>query len=233
MTAPALARVEEGTALFENTLDGIGDADLDEPSALPGWRRREVVAHVACNADALVNLLGWARTGVENPMYSSPRQRTADIEAGAALPAGDLRAKLAVANARLARELAAMPAAAWGAEVRTARGRAVPASEVVWMRTREVWVHTADLGAGVSLRGFPADLLRALAADAVAGLSGNAEVPLVTLTTTDTGDRFELGMRESSPPVATVPVHGELAEVTAYLLGRPSVVAGPPLPGWL
>ncbi|GGO11980.1 DinB family protein [Microbispora bryophytorum] len=89
---------------------------------------------------------------------------------------------------------------------------------------------------------MPADLLRALAADAVAGLSGNAEVPLVTLTAADTGDRFELGMRESCPPPAAtvpvtatvpVPVHGELAEVTAYLLGRPSVVAGPPLPGWL
>ncbi|MFG1708186.1 maleylpyruvate isomerase family mycothiol-dependent enzyme [Nonomuraea sp. M3C6] len=225
MTVPELVWVQEGTALFEQTLRGIDDAGLHAPSALPGWRRRHVVAHVASNADALVNLLDWARTGVETPMYSSPKQRAADIEAGAALPAGDLRAKLAAAHARLARELAAMPAAAWDAEVRTARGRTVPASEVAWMRTREVWVHAADLDAGTGLRDFPASVLRALAEDAVAAFSANPDAPRVTLIATDTADRWELGTPEE--------VRGELAEVTAYLLGRPGALEGPPLPAWL
>ncbi|MEO3875672.1 maleylpyruvate isomerase family mycothiol-dependent enzyme [Nonomuraea sp. B12E4] len=232
MTVPALAWVQEGTALFERTLSKIDDAGLDAPSALPGWRRRHVVAHVASNADALVNLLDWARTGVETPMYSSSQQRAADIEAGAALPAGDLRAKLDAAHARLGRELAAMPAGAWAAQVRTARGRAVPASEVVWMRTREVWVHAADLDAGTSLRDVPADVLRALAGDAAAAFAANAEAPRVTLIAADTGDRWELGMagtQESSP----AQVRGELAEITAYLLGRPGAATGPALPAWL
>ncbi|SDI54875.1 maleylpyruvate isomerase family mycothiol-dependent enzyme [Nonomuraea jiangxiensis] len=232
MTVPAPAWVQEGTALFERTLGKIDDAGLDAPSALPGWRRRHVVAHVASNADALVNLLDWARTGVETPMYASPKQRAADIEAGAALPAGDLRAKLEAAHARFARELAGMPVTAWDAEVRTARGRTVPASEVVWMRTREVWVHAADLDAGTSLRDVPADVLRALAGDAAAAFAAGPEAPRVTITATDTGDQWELGpldTQESSP----AQVRGELAEVTAYLLGRPGAAAGPALPAWL
>ncbi|KAB8191520.1 maleylpyruvate isomerase family mycothiol-dependent enzyme [Nonomuraea phyllanthi] len=228
MTVAGLSWVQQGTALFEKTLGGIDDAGLDAPSALPGWRRRHVVAHVASNADALVNLLGWARTGVENPMYSSPAQRAADIEAGAALPAGDLRAKLAAANARLAREITAMPEAAWKSEVRTARGRAVPASEVVWMRTREVWVHAADLDAGTSLRDVPADVLRALAGDAAAAMSARPDAPRAALTATDTGDHWDVGTQGSPARV-----RGELAEVTAYLLGRPGASPGPPLPAWL
>ena len=32
------------------------------PSALPGWTRAHVLTHLARNADAMVNLLTWART---------------------------------------------------------------------------------------------------------------------------------------------------------------------------
>jgi len=33
----------------------------------------------------MVNLLSWARTGTETPMYASAESRNADIEAGAGL----------------------------------------------------------------------------------------------------------------------------------------------------
>ena len=35
--------------------------------------------------------------------------------------------------------------AAWSAEVKTAQGRTVPASETLWIRTREVWIYAVDL----------------------------------------------------------------------------------------
>lgn len=102
--------VRDGTTLFETTVAAVGDDELRAASTLPGWTRAHVVAHVARNADALVNLLTWARTGVPTPMYASPRQRAADIEAGARAEPARLRADLAAAHARLAAALDALPA---------------------------------------------------------------------------------------------------------------------------
>ncbi|MDP9846508.1 maleylpyruvate isomerase family mycothiol-dependent enzyme [Streptosporangium lutulentum] len=234
--APLVAWAREGTELFERTVAGIDDADLNAASALPGWRRGHVAAHVASNADALVNLLSWARTGVPSPMYASPEQRADDIEKGAGLPAEELREKLSAANARFGRALAAMPEDAWDAQVRTARGRTVPASQVPWMRVREVWVHTVDLLAGPGFADFPAPLLRALTDDAVPGFSGRPDLPHVALRATDAEGHWEIGASGGAP----VAVSGNLADLTAYLLGRPvpgrleSAAESPPsLPSWL
>jgi maleylpyruvate isomerase len=85
--------VTEGTKVFE---DLTTRAPLRGPSHLPSWTRARVVAHVARNADALVNLLAWAKTAGERPMYASVGQRANEIEAGAHRtgrePAEDLRA---------------------------------------------------------------------------------------------------------------------------------------------
>ncbi|GLW11108.1 maleylpyruvate isomerase [Microtetraspora sp. NBRC 13810] len=230
--ASLIAWVNEGTALFERTVAGMDDAGLEAPSALPGWRRSHVVAHVAYNADALVNLLDWARTGVPTPMYSSPEQRAEDIEKGAALPPGELREKLITANARLGANLAGMPADAWERQVRTAQGRTVPASQVPWMRTREVWVHSADLAAGAGFHDIPQGVLEGLLADAAAKFSTTPDTPRVSLVATGGPGRWEVGTGDSAVQVA-----GALPDLAAYLLGRPLSgrlePAGPALPAWL
>jgi hypothetical protein len=72
-------------ALTDDLLDDVHTLDtasLAAPSLLPGWTRAHVLAHVARNADALVNLLTWARTGQPRPMYADRQQRDAEIEAG-------------------------------------------------------------------------------------------------------------------------------------------------------
>ena len=72
----------------------LTDQEFDRPSLLPGWDRRHVVAHVARNADALVNLMTWARTGEETPMYPSVEARDAGIAEAAALDPPALRTEL-------------------------------------------------------------------------------------------------------------------------------------------
>ena len=136
-------------------LDAVADLrddDLTGPSLLPGWTRAHVVGHLARNADALRNLLAWARTGDPSPMYRSVEERADGIEATAGLAPGPLRADLAEAVARLVADVEAMPAEAWNGEVLTARGRPIPASEVPWMRVRESWIHVVDLGSGRHVR---------------------------------------------------------------------------------
>jgi maleylpyruvate isomerase len=214
----------EGTARFVAAVAGLTDEQLREPSALAGWSRAHVVAHVARNADALVNLMEWARTGVETPMYASPRQRADDIERGAGLPAAELRADLLGTSERFAARVAAMPAEAWRAEVRTRQGRRIPGAEVFWMRSREVWVHQADLGTGLTFAGFPEDFLVELIGDVTGALTGP-------------GLRIEAGGRSWTMGAGGATVSGTPAAVAAWLTGRSAGadVEGtkPELPDWL
>lgn len=159
--------VESGTALLLAHLDDLPDARFAEPSALPGWTRAHLVAHVHFNAEALRRLLSWAATGVESRMYGSAEQRDAEIESGARLPPARLRSLVHGSAEALARDMASLNEQAWEQPVVTAQGRTVPASEVPWMRAREVCVHAVDLDTGLTFTDLPTGFPAALAADAV------------------------------------------------------------------
>jgi len=159
--------MDQHTKLFLATLDRLEDADMNAPSALPGWTRRHVVAHVHFNAEALRRLVSWAATGHESPMYASAEQRIREIEQGARLPASELRRLVTESADHLARDLDALDEMAWQAEVVTAQGRRVRAVEIPWLRTREVAVHAVDLLAGADFTDLSEDLVDALLVDVV------------------------------------------------------------------
>lgn len=236
----ARAWVEEGTAVLLDQVDRAvargtaGDAEL-----LPGWGVTHLLAHVAFNAEALGRLLTWARTGVETPMYPSREARAAEIEEGAARPVEENASHVRLSARALDEMIAAMPPEAWAAEVRTAQGRTVPASEVLWLRTREVWIHAVDLSVDDSLgfADFPPELLNALVEDVVGMFSRRGQLSglVVVAGDADTVARVE---GSSGEPVT---VRGPLAELAAWLTGRSDgtslLVDGgaplPQLPAWL
>ncbi|MER5436492.1 maleylpyruvate isomerase family mycothiol-dependent enzyme [Streptomyces sp. NPDC002588] len=228
----------KGTAVFEAAVDSVTDAGLAGPSHLPGWSRAHVVAHVARNADALVNLLTWAHTGVETPMYASADQRTSEIEEGARRPPGELRADLLAADARLAEELATLPDECWDATVRTVRGRTVPASEVAWMRVREVWVHAVDLSTETSFDDVPREVCAALLDNVATAFRARTDFPHVELRAEDGSRTWLLGVPGIADPVV---VSNDIPGLATYATGRP--VPGPlypagggsipKLPAWL
>ncbi|MGZ4664297.1 MAG: maleylpyruvate isomerase N-terminal domain-containing protein [Frankiaceae bacterium] len=98
----ALAWMASGTRRFEEVARSLDPTEVTAPTRLAGWHRGHVLTHVARNADALRNLLVWARTGVETPMYATPEQRSRDIEAGAVRPAADIVDDLLHSDAALA-----------------------------------------------------------------------------------------------------------------------------------
>ena len=157
----------DATALFLDGVDKLSDTDLDAPTGLPGWTRRHVVAHVHFNALALGRLVSWAATGTENRMYPSMERRNAEIAEGAALPAADLRRLVHASAEELAAALDALPTEAWTHEVVTAQGRTIAATEIPWMRAKEMAVHAVDLGAGTTFADLPDDLVTALLTDVV------------------------------------------------------------------
>jgi maleylpyruvate isomerase len=156
------------TVRFLAAVDALDAAAWNGSSALPGWRAREIVAHVHLNAEALRNLAAWAATGVRTPMYASAEQRDADIEAAAELPASELKQLVRASADALGADLDGLSEEAWRREVTTAQGRQVAATEIVWMRTREVAIHAIDLRTGLGFADLPAELLEALVRDVVA-----------------------------------------------------------------
>ena len=66
--------------------------------------------------------------------------------------------------------------AQWATEVRTAQGRTVPATEIPWLRAREVCVHAVDLDLGITFADLPEDFLTALCDDVVAKRGGVPDV---------------------------------------------------------
>lgn len=224
-----LVWMREGTAFLEAQVAALTDDELRAPSALPGWTRAHVVGHVARNAEALTRLAGWARTGVETPMYADRAQRAAEIARSAERPAPTLRAELTSTARALDEALAALTPAQWDAQVRSALGRAIPAAEVPWMRIREVWLHAVDLGAGAKPGDLPDGVLDLLLDDVTAALSGKDDCPSLRLAPADRTGAWRLGPADQ--PAATVT--GSAAELVGWLTGRIADPTRPPLPRWL
>ena len=208
--------MQRGAELIQEGMSRLSDEQVAENSVLEGWTRKHLIAHVAANAEALRNLVYWARTGEERPMYSSPSQRNDDIESGSTRPAAELRAWVRESAIGLADDVATLTDVQWKHEVVTAQGRTVPASEIPWLRSREALVHATDLGAGVGFADLPQDFLSALAEDIVAKRSGALDGPAIELSATDTGEHWSLA--GTGVPTA---VSGSLANLVAYLAGRP------------
>ncbi|QYN36068.1 maleylpyruvate isomerase family mycothiol-dependent enzyme [Pseudonocardia sp. DSM 110487] len=215
-TAVTLPWLGSGTKLLTGAVNALPDDALRTPSALPGWSRAHVVAHVARNAEALTRLVTWARTGIETPMYSSREQRAAEIESSAQAPADVLRAELATTAADLDAALAALDDTTWQAEVRSALGRPIPAAEIPWMRVREVWLHAVDLDAGVSVADVSPDVVDTLLDDSTGTLSAAEGCPSAVLAPTDRDRTWTLGPASDEP----LRVRGDAAWVLGWLVGR-------------
>jgi maleylpyruvate isomerase len=157
--------VEQGQSWLTRQLDALADEDFDGDSLLPGWQRRHVVAHIGYNAKGLSRLADWAATGVETPMYRSAQARASEIDEGAHASPAELREFIAASAAELAQKWRALPVDAWQATVRTVTGPEIPASLTMWMRAKEVWIHTVDLGVGGRYAEFPDAVLNQLLAD--------------------------------------------------------------------
>ncbi|HEX6493230.1 MAG TPA: maleylpyruvate isomerase family mycothiol-dependent enzyme [Candidatus Dormibacteraeota bacterium] len=230
-----LGWVEQGQALLEERIASLDDAAVTGPTRLPGWTRGHIITHLARNADALVNLLTWARTGTPTPMYPSAEARNAGIEAGAATRIADQRADLAATARRFMDAARAMSPSDWAGMVKSAQGRDIPGSEIPWMRVREVWIHLADLDVGPGFEVLPDEVARALVRD-VAGWMDTRVAQRVELVGGGIDARFG-GAPEQHP----ARVRGTAQALAEWLVGRSrgetlEVEGGgpvPELPGWL
>jgi maleylpyruvate isomerase len=217
MTDPAIAAdlllARRGTAYFSRKLNELTDAQYDGPSLLPGWSRRHVIAHVGYNARALTRLVGWARTGIETPMYASTQARGAEIEYGSTLNPVALRNLHHHAQVTLSVEWRDLPLDRWAFPVRTAQGRTVPVSVTPWMRAREVWLHAVDLDNGGRFEDFPPEMLDRLLVDITSWWARSGDGADLVLEPTD---RAVPGLSGPGP----VSITGTAAQLARWAAGR-------------
>jgi uncharacterized protein (TIGR03083 family) len=186
--------VDDATGLILQAVDSLTDeADFASPSALPGWTVGHIVAHLHFNAEAIGRLVVWARADEITPMYSDMAQRNGDIEAGSKLPPAKLRQLVHESAATLTNGFDSLTPRMWENTVVTAQGRTVPATELVWMRFREVAIHGIDLGTGITFTDFPAEAVAKLVHEIVAKRLASNEAPALAAYLT--------GRTQAGPPL--------------------------------
>ncbi|MFR0351894.1 maleylpyruvate isomerase family mycothiol-dependent enzyme [Streptomyces sediminimaris] len=202
-----LASVRDATDRLLTAAARLDNAAVAEPSRLPGWTRGHVLAHLARNADALVNVLEG------RPMYVSGEARDADIERGAPRP---LDAQLADVRDSAARfqETAAAPADP-SRTVELRNGVTDSASRVPFRRWGEVELHHVDLGIGYELEDVPAEFAEREIDFLARRFSGRPDVPPTRLT--DGTHAWRTG-REAAEPEVTVT--GPAPGLLGWLAGR-------------
>ena len=77
---PLIDEIVHATARYLGALTVLDDEALGAPSALPGWSRAHVVAHLARNADAMTRVLERSVAGDPASMYDTAEGRDRDID---------------------------------------------------------------------------------------------------------------------------------------------------------
>jgi maleylpyruvate isomerase len=228
-----LSWVADGQQQVEGVVAALEPAQLREPSRLENWSRGHVLSHLARNADALTNLLSWARTGVESRMYSSPTEREDGIDSGADRELPEQLADLTAASSRFLRAAQEVGEARQSFPVLSAQGRQIAAREVPWLRVREVWLHLVDLDAGPDIDSVPDAVAWTLTADVAAWMT--PRTPATVDLHVDGHGTIRLGSGAS----ATSVIEGSAPRIAGWLTGRTgtsgltSTGAIPDLPRWL
>lgn len=229
----ALRDIRAAEERFRATVAGLDEDGFGAPSLCPGWTRGHVIAHVALNADSLVNLIEWARTGAEVPQYPSPEARDRDIERHSRRPREEHLEHLDGAARRFARAARDLPSDRWPFEVRGIGGTWVPVERYLLGRLSEVEIHHVDLDAGYGPSDWPRPFVEAALSLVDERLGPRVAEPFV-VQATDLDARFAIG--DGEPRTA---VSGTGSGLLSWLLGRSDTgaldVDGrtlPKLPAW-
>ncbi len=222
-----LRLVGQGTDHFRDHAADLSDAELDGPSLLEGWSRRQLIAHLGYNAAGVCRLLKGAAAGVVTGMYASAEQRAADIAESVGLDANAVYSLFDTEAQRLETAWRTLPTEAWSLMVKTPQGTPVPASETLWMRSREVWIHAVDLDTGATFDMIPSVVQETLFDEVIVNWRASGKT---------------VGVDGDSTAVITMSVddmsaQGTMPALLSWMTGRGSAGISPagvaPAPAWL
>jgi maleylpyruvate isomerase len=143
-----LAGVSAAHQRLGDLVSRMSDNVARRPSLLPGWTVGHLLTHLARNADSHTHMIDSAGCGEVAPQYPGGQaQRDHDIDAGADRPVVALAADVIAAQGRLEQAWDGLHVSTWRSGLgRTASLGPVTLADLVFLRRREVEVHSVDLG---------------------------------------------------------------------------------------
>jgi maleylpyruvate isomerase len=217
--------------------EGWTEAEVREPSLLPGWTRAHVLAHLALNGEATASSIEGAVRGEVVERYPGPPgSRDAAIAAGAEAPA-----EMLIANVRSAAErFAAAVEAGDRANIwdnPSSEGRR--AGEWPLRRWQEVEVHHIDLAGEFGPADWPAMFLEHLLPQLANAVGPRSAVPVRIVLEENGSTSPRLAGREwATGGDDAVEVRARDWVVLTWLIGRPQAAgllqpeSAPPLTAW-
>jgi uncharacterized protein (TIGR03083 family) len=117
---------------------------FDAPTALPGWRIREIAAHLVTTDRAAVTGRSLPLAFGASPIDRLEAWNERQVPKWANRPVPELLAALDQWGRRFAALARSLPAALYRLRVRTPWGRG-PAGIAIWVRAYDEWVHRQDI----------------------------------------------------------------------------------------
>jgi len=210
----AFELLPEATGRLVRTVDGLDDTALAGPSALPGWSRAHVVAHLALNSEGLAGVLEARARRETATMYASDEDRNRDIEELAVADPSVLRERFLAGTTLFVDAVEALPDEYWTESFeRTPGGRRIHYSAIPGMRLREVEIHHVDLDAGFTPAGWSDAFAAALIS---AMVKRELSEESFRVLATDLALSWEVGADPGSTTVS-----GPVGDLACWLTGRP------------
>lgn len=235
MRPAELGHVAGAEAALLARVQGLTDAEVAAPSALPDWSRAELLTHVARNADSFRGMAEAAMRGEMADQYpGGVEQREAGIAAGRGKAAADVVADLSQSVEWLHETWAAMPSDAWLREGRSSGGDAVTIADTVRARWIEVEVHHVDLQLGASPDEWSNAFVEVALQRLVPRLALRAKEPpdarwvvwaddlALAWSVSALAGQVTVSRFDEDDPSPDVIIRGPGAQLTAWLLHRPS-----------
>lgn len=213
MTEISTAQLTDRLGAAADALAGkaakLSDDDVRAATALPGWTRGHVLAHLANVSDAVARQVEYTLRGETIEFYDGGAGgRTQAIEMAAGHAAAEHRTKLDAALSRVLSALAGLDAEQWKLRISYRDGTVYDGALALW---RELVIHLADLDVGRGPETWSKEFCLYLIDFLAARVPEGTRLVLLPLGLPP----MTVGHGEN-----TVSVQGMLTDVAAWLAGR-------------
>ena len=201
--------VREQTSRLLGSTIGYSDEDWAAPTALTGWTRSHVAAHLAEGASAMVRVIRGMHSQIPRSLYDSESAKRLGIELGSLASGLELQIRLDTSASALQNEFSLLEDDR--REVALSPGHPVRADTIPLARLSEVVLHHVDLGGCLEPGDLSDETEAALLQFHIERIGRHGDYPPLHLVS-DTGFEGSVGL-----PGEATEMHGPASDLLLWL----------------